>query len=133
MIVATFPGNLGKDCRVSQVGTQCVCNFPVAAKSGFGDRQQTIWVDCALWGKQAESKLVEYLVSGQGVVVSGQLGTKEHEGKTYLTCRVTDIELAGRKPDSAPAQQAARPAQTVQPARSEQEIDQGDDWGETPF
>ena len=80
-------GNLGNDCRINQVSGTTVCNFSVAMKAGFGDRAQTIWVDCALWGKAAEGKLPEYLKKGQQVAVSGELSTREHEGKTYLQLR----------------------------------------------
>ena len=99
----SFTGNLGKDCRVGEAGGTAVVNFAVAVKSGWGDKQQTIWIDCALWGKQAESKLKDYLVKGQQVAVSGELGTREHEGKMYLTLRANSVDLVGGKSDSAPA------------------------------
>lgn len=118
MNVFTFTGNLGKECRTANNGT-AVCNFAVAVKSGFGDKAITLWVDCALWGKQAESKLVNYLVKGQQVAISGELGMREHEGKSYLTCRVSSISLVGgqaTQQQAAPAQQAA-PQQQQQKAR----------------
>lgn len=90
-------GNLGKDCRKGNVNNTAVLNFSIGVKSGYGDHEQTLWVDCALWGKQAESKLADYLVKGQKVAVTGELGTKEHEGKTYLTLRVASIDLCGDK------------------------------------
>lgn len=104
-------GNLGNDCKVNNVNGTSVCNFSVAAKAGYGDKQQTIWIDCALWGKRAEGKLPEYLIKGQQVVVSGELGSREHEGKTYLTLHVENVDLAGGKQDSnsAPSQQPAAP------------------------
>ncbi len=95
MNIFTFSGNLGRDSNVNQAGGSTVCNFAVAVKSGYGDKEQTHWVDCALWGKQAESRLPEFLKKGKKVMVSGELGTREHEGKTYLTCRVQSIDLAG--------------------------------------
>ncbi len=119
-------GNLGKDCRTAQVGQHAVCNFALAVKSGFGDRQQTLWVDCALWGKQAESKLVQYLVKGQQVALSGEVGTKEHEGKVYLTLKVSSIDLIGSAGSNqqAPQQQQnnptyQKPQQQQAPAQSE--------------
>jgi single-strand DNA-binding protein len=120
-------GNLGKDCRTAQVGQHTVCNFALAVKSGFGDRQQTLWVDCALWGKQAESKLVQYLVKGQQVALSGEVGTKEHEGKVYLTLKVSSIDLIGSAAQNsnqqAPQQQQnnptyQKPQQQQSPAQS---------------
>lgn len=111
MNVFSFTGNLGNDCRTGSAGGTAVCNFSVAAKSGFGKNEQTIWIDCALWGKQAESRLPEYLLKGQQVAVSGELGTREYEGKTYITCRVTSVNLVGGKADDAPAPQQAAPRQ----------------------
>ena len=111
MNVLSLTGNLGKDCRVGQVGSTSVANFSVAMTSGWGDKKQTIWVDCALWGKQAESGLVDYLKKGQQVAVSGEMGTREHDGKTYITMRVNSIDLIGGKSDSQvqPQQQAPQP------------------------
>lgn len=107
--VYTFTGNLGKDCRKSSTqGGAAVCGFTVAVKSGYGDKAQTLWVDCTLWGKKAEGGLPDYLVKGQQVAVSGELGMREHEGKTYLTCRVENIDLIG-KPSSQPQQGAGKP------------------------
>ena len=77
-----------------------------------------MWLDCAIFGKQAESKLGDYLVKGQQVAVSGELGTREHESKTYLTLKVNSIDLVGGKKDgnSSPAQQQSRPQQSQQAA-----------------
>lgn len=114
MNVFTFTGNLGSDCRTGNAGGTAVVNFAVAVKSGWGDKAQTLWIDCALWGKQAESRLPEFLLKGQQVAVSGELGSREHEGKTYLTCRASNVDLIGGAnggaspaPQAAPVQQAA--------------------------
>jgi single-stranded DNA-binding protein len=88
--------------------------------SGNGDKAQTIWLDCSLWGKQAESGLINYLKKGQFVVLSGELGTREHEGKTYLTLRVANVTLGG-KSDSAPAPQQPQQRQPQQPAQAQQQ------------
>jgi single-strand DNA-binding protein len=96
MNVFTFTGNLGKDCRVG-TGQTPMISFGVGVKSGFGDKAQTVWVDCVIWGKRAESRISECLLKGQAVCVSGELGTREHKGKTYVTCRVAEIDLIGGK------------------------------------
>lgn len=106
-------GNIGKDAVVRKAGEQSVAGFSLAMKSGYGEKAQTIWLDCSLWGKQAESGLVQYLKKGQFVVLSGELGTREHEGKTYLTLRVNDVTLGGKSEQSnqQPQQQPQRQAQ----------------------
>lgn len=128
MNVFSFTGNLGKDCRTGMAGSTAVCNFTVAVKSGWGDKAQTLWIDCAMFGKQAEGKLPDYLVKGQQVAVSGELGTREHEGKTYLTCRVTSVDLVGGKSD-----QVAAPAVQQSQHVPQQVADPFDDMEDVPF
>lgn len=124
MNIFSFTGNLVKDCRNGKAGNSSVCNFTVAVKSGFGQNEQTLWVDCALWGKQAESKLPEYLLKGQKVAVSGELGNREHEGKTYLTCNVNSIDLIGDKnAKQAPQQQAPQQSKTTPKAEPDFDFD----------
>lgn len=123
MNVLVVSGNIGKDAVVRKAGGQSVAGFSVAMKSGYGDKAQTIWLDCSLWGKQAESGLVQYLKKGQFVVLSGELGTREHEGKTYLTLRVNDVTLGGKSDQSnqQPQQQAQQPYNyNQQPPTSQQ-------------
>ncbi len=108
MNVFSFTGNLGKDCRVGS-GSTAMIGFGVGVKSGWGDKAQTVWVDCTVWGKQAEGRLSEYLVKGAAVAITGELGTREHDGKTYVTCNVARVDLIGSKPEGqqqAPRQQA---------------------------
>ena len=102
-------GNLGRDANIKSVSGSTVANFSVAAKAGYGEREQTIWIDCALWGKRAESRLVDYLKKGQMVCVSGEMGTREHEGKTYITMRVESVTLCGSRNNAPQAPQ--KPAQ----------------------
>lgn len=115
MNVWTISGNIGNDCRKGNAGGTAVVNFSVAVKSGYGDKAQTVWVDCSLWGRQAEGKLPDYLVKGQQVVVSGELGTREHEGKTYITLRVASIDLVGGKQEGTSHAPAPRPQQVPEP------------------
>lgn len=103
MNVLTITGNLGRDAQTNTVSGTSVANFSVAATAGYGDRKQTIWVDCALWGQRAEGRLVDYLKKGQMVCVSGEIGTREHDGKTHITLRVDKLTLCGNKDGSAPS------------------------------
>lgn len=117
MNVLTVSGNIGRDAEVRNAGGTAVAGFSLAMKSGYGDKAQTIWLDCSLWGKQAESGLVQYLKKGQFVVVSGELGTREHEGKTYITLRCNSVTLGG-KPEASPQQAARQAPQQAAPART---------------
>jgi single-strand DNA-binding protein len=104
-IHAHFVGNVGKDPRFNTVGQQAVLNFSVGASDGFGDKKVTIWIDCALWGKQAE-RLSAFIVKGSKLAVHGTLSEKEFKrndgtmGKA-LACRVSDIDLLDKKGESA--------------------------------
>ena len=104
MNVFTASGNIGRDAEVRNAGGASVAGFSLAVKSGYGDKAQTVWVDCSIWGKQAESGLVQYLKKGQFVVVTGELGTREHEGKTYVTLRVNNVTLGGKQDAQKSAQ-----------------------------
>lgn len=136
MNVLVVSGNIGKDAVVRKAGEQSVAGFSLAMKSGYGEKAQTIWLDCSLWGKQAESGLVQYLKKGQFVVLSGELGTREHEGKTYLTLRVNDVTLGGKSEQSnqqtqqQPQRQAQQPQQGYQqPMQQPQQPQQYDNYG----
>ena len=101
MIKVFLTGRLGKDAEVRQTQSGAVAGFSVATDAGFGDRKQTLWFDCSIWGKRAESGLIDYLKKGQQVAVSGDLSEREHEGKVYKQIRVDDLDLMGGKQQSA--------------------------------
>jgi single-strand DNA-binding protein len=115
MNVFSATGNLGQDCRTNNINGTAVCNFSVAVKAGFGDKAQTIWLDCALWGKQAESRLPEFLTKGQQVAVSGELSTRDRDGKTYLQLRCNNVDLIGKKEEGGAPSQPSQPQQPATP------------------
>lgn len=91
----TIFGGIGKDAvtRTTPQGDK-VTGFSVAVDDGFGDKKRTIWFDCNLWGGRGE-KLAQYLTKGSRVCVTGDLSTREHDGKTYLTVRASEVTLGG--------------------------------------
>ena len=91
----TIAGRVGKDAvtRTTQ-GGDSVTGFPVAVDDGWGDKKRTIWFDVSVWGKRG-SAIAGMLVKGKQLTVSGDLSTREHEGKTYLTIRAHDVTLQG--------------------------------------
>jgi single-strand DNA-binding protein len=99
MKTITIAGNIGKsaETRTTQGGDK-VTSWSVAVEERTGKEKSTIWFDCSLWGKRGES-LAPYLTKGGKVAVSGDLGKREHEGKTYLTIRADQVTLMGGKPD----------------------------------
>ena len=99
MKAITIAGNIGKDAEVrSTQGGDKVTGWTVAVEDRTGKDKSTIWFDCTLWGKRGES-LAQYLTKGSKVCVSGELSTREHNGKTYLTIRAEQVSLMGGKPE----------------------------------
>lgn len=91
----TIAGRLGKDAELRRTqGGDPVLSFPVAVDDGYGERKSTMWFDCTVWGKRAEA-LSSHLGKGMAVAVSGDLGKREHDGKTYLTVRVSELTMQG--------------------------------------
>lgn len=95
MKTIVIAGNIGKDAttRTTQGGDK-VTGWPVAVEERNGQEKRTIWFDCTLWGARGE-KLAQYLTKGSKVSVAGELSTREHEGKTYLTLRADQVTLLG--------------------------------------
>lgn len=110
--VFSFTGTVGRDAEVRYLPSgQAVLNVTVANNIGFGDKQQTLWVRCALWGKRAEGSLKDYLKKGQQVFVSGELSQSEYRAqdgttRTSLELNANILDLVGgRRGDAAPAPQ----------------------------
>lgn len=97
-------GRLGKaaELRRTQDGDP-VLSFSVAVDDGYGERKSTMWFDCSVWGKRGEA-LAPHLGKGTPVAVVGDLGKREHDGKTYLTVRVGELTMlgGGERQDSSP-------------------------------
>ena len=96
-------GRVGKDAqtRFTQGGDP-VTGWSLAVDCGYGDKKQTLWLDCSLWGKRGE-KVAEYITKGSQLGVTGELGTREHDGKTYLTLRVLEVSLISGRQDTGNA------------------------------
>lgn len=94
MLYGTVVGNLGRDAELRVTsGGKSVLNFSVAAKNGR-DKENAIWVRCALWGTRGE-KLQEHLKKGTKVTCMGVISTREYEGKTQVECDVQELVLGG--------------------------------------
>ena len=99
--VFSFTGTIGRDAEVRYLPSgQAVLNVTVANNIGFGDKQQTLWVRVALWGKRAEGQLQNYLKKGQQVFVSGELTLREYQAndgstKTSLELNANILDLVG--------------------------------------
>ena len=89
-------------------GGDPVTSWSVAVEDRKSSEKSTIWFDCSLWGKRGES-LAPYLTKGGKVAVSGELSTREHNGKTYMTIRAEQVTLlGGRSGDGGDGYQSRR-------------------------
>lgn len=117
---------LGRDAELRHLPSgEAVANFSVAFNYGRKDQsgnRPTQWIDCALWGKRAES-LIDYLVKGQQVVLTlDDPHIEEYQGRNgtgyKLAATVSGLEFAGGKPDSSQQggqQRSAAPAPAPRP------------------
>jgi len=109
--VFSFHGTVGRDAEVRYTPAGlAVLSVTVANNVGFGDKQQTLWVRVALFGKRAEGALQNYLKKGQQVFVSGELTQNEYKAndgttKTSLELNANIIDLIGKKNESSQPQQ----------------------------
>lgn len=104
--VFSFTGTVGRDAEVRYTASgMAVLSVTVANNIGFGEKQQTLWVRVALFGKRAESSLQTYLKKGQQVFVSGELSQSEYQAndgtkKTSLELNANIIDLIGKRNES---------------------------------
>jgi single-strand DNA-binding protein len=137
--VFSFHGTVGRDAEVRYLPSgQAVLNVTVANNIGFGDKQQTLWVRVALWGKRAEGQLQNYLKKGQQVFVSGELTLREYQAndgstKTSLELNANILDLVGgRSAEGRQSEpQSQRGAKPNQPSSAQQ--DAGYDNFDAPY
>lgn len=106
----TFIGRCGRDAELRHTSNgKAVLGWSIAVDSGFGDNKKTTWIDCALWGDRGE-KIADYIKKGDRIGVVGELGTREHDGKTYVTLNVREVTLLGdKKSEDKPAPKREAP------------------------
>jgi single-strand DNA-binding protein len=114
--VFSFTGTVGRDAEVRYTASgMAVLSVTVANNIGFGDKQQTLWIRVALFGKRAEGGLQNYLKKGQQVFVSGELTQSEYKAndgsmKTSLELNANIIDLIGKRSEGTTSQQAYQPS-----------------------
>lgn len=94
-------GRIGKDAELRQTKEKtAVSNFSLAVEVGWGERKKTLWLDCALWGKQAES-LTQYLLKGKMIAILGELDVRawisqqDNEPRAAIQVNVSEVTLCG--------------------------------------
>lgn len=124
--VFSFIGTVGRDAEVRYLPSgQAVLNVTVANNIGFGDKQQTLWVRVAVWGKRAEGSLKDYLKKGQQVFVSGELTQREYQAndgttKASLELNANILDLVGGRGQEGRRSESSQPPQSQQQAPAQQ-------------
>ena len=138
MLIATAAGNCGRDAetRTLESGDK-VTSWSVAVEQRVkGGEKATQWLDCNMWGERGE-KVGAYIKKGGKVTVMGELSTREHEGRTYLQIRVSEVTLQGGKnADTGQSQSSGNAYQDRRDGKASEPQGGGDagDWGDTiPF
>lgn len=94
MLTVTASGNITRDAQLRAAGDTQVCSFGLACNRKVKGEDVTVFLDCSVFGKRGES-LNQHLTKGKKVFVTGELSTRVHEGKTYLQCRVSELDFGG--------------------------------------
>lgn len=115
----TIAGNVGKDAELRRTGNgDAVLGFSLAVDNGkdkSGNKRDSTWYDCSIWGKRAES-LERHITKGTKLVLTGRPTCREHNGKAYLGISVNDLTFmggstgSGQRQDSYQAPQGQAPA-----------------------
>lgn len=103
-------GNVTRDLELKQVGQTENCKFTLAVTRKF-KRDETDFINCVVWGKQAET-MCQYVKKGQKIAVTGNIrtGSYEKEGITIYTTNVVveSFEFLG---GGAKGEQTQKPKQ----------------------
>lgn len=94
----TIAGNVGKDPVLRTTGCgDPVLGFSLAVDNGKdanGQKRDSTWYDCSIWGKRATS-LQSYITKGSKLVLAGRPTVRVHDGKAYLGISVDDLTFMG--------------------------------------
>lgn len=94
----TIAGNVGKDAVLRRTQSDdAVLGFSLAVDNGKdrdGNKRDSTWYDCSLFGKRAES-LAPHIKKGDKLTLSGRPSVRVHEGKAYLGISVDDLTFMG--------------------------------------
>ena len=104
MASISFVGSLGRDSEIKALSNGMVLKFTVATNTGWKDKKVTTWLNCALFGKQAET-LEQYLKKGTKVFITGEFEAREYAKKDggkglSLDVKVDRVELLSKREDN---------------------------------
>jgi single-strand DNA-binding protein len=105
----TLIGNLTRDPQVKQLPTTTVAEFGLATSRRFKasdgeDREEVCFVDCAAFGRQAET-IAQYCTKGRSIFVEGRLkfdswDDRSGAKRSKLSVVVENFQFLGSRHDS---------------------------------
>ena len=95
-------GRLTKDPELRYTKSNiAVANYSIAVNDGYGEKQQTQFINISTWGKSGEF-VSKYFKKGQAIAIVGRLNNNNYEDKNgnkrySLEVVTEDIEFIGNK------------------------------------
>lgn len=109
----TVSGRVGADAEMRKAGSGEVCSFRVAHHPP-GKDTEAVWFDASIWGDLG-ANVCEYIHKGDSITLTGKLGVREQDGKTYHSINVSDFAFGEKSGGSK------------EPARDERRTNDRDD------
>ncbi len=91
MKAITIAGRSTKDSEVRQKDGREFATFSLAVADGYGQNKGVMFFDVIT----NNIKLASYITKGKQIVASGELKSREYNGKTYLSVSASHLELLG--------------------------------------
>ena len=117
-------GRLTRDPEMRHTNSGApVTSFSIAINSGYGEKQQTDFVNCVAWNKTAEF-VAKNFAKGKMIIVIGRISTRSWEtqdGKRAYVTEVTAQEVNFGETKSSP--QLNTPQTAAQPAMQDDDDD----------
>lgn len=119
----TLIGILGRDAELTYLNTgTAILKFGVAhSQYNFKTKNsRTVWVDCILFGKRAESIQPRMLKSIM-VAVTGKLKLEEYNQREKIVVEASDVEVLGRPTPVNPEKTTAKTVEAPEEPKKEEE------------
>jgi single-strand DNA-binding protein len=113
-------GRITKDIDLKYTeSNKAVASFTLAIDRTFGEKKETDFINCCIWGKQAEN-LKKYCGKGSQIAVDGRIQTRNYDDKDGKKVYVTEVVaeniqfLDNKKDNQEVGQDIPQPSQPSQ-------------------
>lgn len=85
-------GRLTKDPELRYTNNKTpVCSFTIAVNNGYGEKQQTDFINCLAWNKTAEF-VTKYFAKGKMIIIAdGRISTRSWETQDGKRAYATEV------------------------------------------